>query len=185
MPMLIDELTRTKITPKAQPRMTKHVETPLIVCTQAEDKLREAMYREAFPDSNATGGPAQVLHELLQQPFSDLQLAVYRLAAPLCCRDWFAADVCLHGDLLEHLLDPSTGPAALCRWRHAVVLCLAHVAAEAHARQQAGEKDLASDATLSKQHDKLYRAAQGGAYGEARSGAQHDAAIPAVADVTG
>ena len=155
------------------------------VAVQAEDTLRQALYTEAFPSSNPAGGPAQVLHELLTQPFSELNLSAYRAAAPLCCRDWFAADVCLHDELLKHLLDPTSGPAALCRWRYAVVLCLAHVAGEAHARQQAGKADGGCDATLSKCYNDLDNAVKGGPFGEARSGLQHGDAVPAVAEATG
>lgn len=152
---------------------------------QGEDALRQALYLEAFSSSNAAAGPAQVLFELITQPFNDLNLAAYRAAAPLCCRDWFAADVCLHAELMKLLLDPAAGPAALCRWRYGVVLCLAHVAEEAHARQQGGQQDSGCDATLSNWYTELDKAVRAGPFGEGRASVQHDAAVPAVADTTG
>jgi hypothetical protein len=63
-----------------------------------------------------------------------LQIPAYRVAAALCCRDWFAADVCCHSDLSELLLDARRGTGAMCKWRFAVVLVIGHITKLAHER---------------------------------------------------
>eukprot|EP00798_Chlamydomonas_sp_ICE-L_P016619 gene16619-22866_t len=74
----------------------------------AEDKdLTLAIASKAVGSS-----PAAVLLSLLQQPFAELRIAVYRFLTALCFRTWFAAEACRCSPLIDHLLKRS-GPASL------------------------------------------------------------------------
>jgi hypothetical protein len=150
---------------------------------QAEEHVRDWLYQKALPNSDVAAGPAQVFAELLKHPFKDGQLAALRAAAPLCCRAWFAADVCLHSELYSWLLDPSRGRADLCKWRYGVVLTLARTAAEAYERQEASAAggDDALDATLASKAEQLQSAVRAGPYGAPGGAADAPEAIPIVA----
>jgi Proteasome non-ATPase 26S subunit len=146
---------------------------------QVEARLRDLLYTHALPSKDVAKGPAQVVYELLQQPFPDLQVAACRAATALCCRSWFAADVCLHQQMLDMLLDPSQGPADARKWRFGVVLALSAAAQKAVMQHSADE-----GATLQQSAPRLQMAVQAGPYGSTPIG-QHQDAIPDVADATG
>lgn len=153
---------------------------------QAEEHIREKVYSEAFPDREPARGPAQRMLELLQRPFVEVQVAACRALAPLCCRRWFAADVCLHGELLAFLLDAKQGTGTIRKWCFAVVLELERIAGQAAARIEQGNQDAGADAALAQHHTKLADAVAAGMYGELKARAFEGEAVPevAVADAT-
>jgi hypothetical protein len=153
---------------------------------QAEQKLREYVYAHALPEKDVALGPAQVLFERLQQPFEDQLIPAFRLAAALCCRSWFAADVCQHRGLLDLLLDPKKVSSAMCKWRFGVVLVLANMTASSDEHLRWGvQASPAFGGTLAKYKAQLAQAVQAGMYGTGGWARERVAAVPAVADVTG
>jgi hypothetical protein len=102
------------------------------------------------------------------------------MAAALCCRAWFAADVCRHAELSELLLDARRGSGAMCKWRFAVVLVLSHVTRLAR-ETQAGRKASGGagfDALLAEHASVWAEAVRKGPYG---AGVEQEAALPDVA----
>jgi hypothetical protein len=98
------------------------------------------------------------------------------MAAALCCRAWFAADVCRHSELSDLLLDTRQGTGAMCKWRFAVVLVLGEVtrlSQEAQAGRRAG-----FDALLAEHASVWAEAVRKGPYGV---GTEQEAALPDVA----
>ena len=155
------------------------------ICVQAEQHVREQIYNGAFPSREPARGPAQRMLELVQWPFADVQVAACRALAPMCCRAWLAADVCLHSELLAFLLDAKQGASAIRKWCFAVVLVLEGVAGQAAARVQEAKQTGGADATLAQHHAQLAEAVAAGAYGEVKAQAPQEDPVPQVADATG
>jgi hypothetical protein len=67
-----------------------------------------------------------------------VQVAVYRFCAALSSRPWFAHELCNHGKLFQHILDPTSASGKLCQWRYSTVLALCATAAAAASRVDGG-----------------------------------------------
>lgn len=128
---------------------------------------------------------AQHLHAppLLAHAAPRMQIPAYRLAAGLCCRSWFAADVCRHEELSALLSDPRQGSAAMCKWRFAVVLSLAKTTDAARSREAAGQQGAGVDAELAEHAAHWAEVQRAGPYGA--DGASQVEAVPDVAEQTG
>ncbi|KAL0018991.1 hypothetical protein WJX79_000081 [Trebouxia sp. C0005] len=96
-----------------------------VVSSAAEEALKAAVYDGAACSSHQ-GGPAHVLLAYLEQPFTDLRIAAYRLATALGLRAWGAGEMCLHPGLLHHLCNPKTETSRQgCQFRYACLQALA------------------------------------------------------------
>ncbi|DBA70859.1 TPA: hypothetical protein ACH3X2_011627 [Trebouxia sp. C0005] len=113
-----------------------------VVSSAAEEALKAAVYDGAACSSHQ-GGPAHVLLAYLEQPFTDLRIAAYRLATALGLRAWGAGEMCLHPGLLHHLCNPKTETSRQgCQFRYACLQALA-----ATTRSVLSASDTASDVT--------------------------------------
>ncbi len=76
--------------------------------------------------SSTTASPADVTLDLLENPFLELRVATYRALSALLQREWMAAAVCSHAELLARLLSPQSESGRQgCEWRYACVRALA------------------------------------------------------------
>eukprot|EP00898_Chlorokybus_atmophyticus_P006785 jgi/Chlat1/7107/Chrsp57S06789 len=83
----------------------------------AEETLCDAVYGACGAST-----PAAWFNKTLQQPFGDFRIAVYRLIYALAVRQWAAAEICHHAELLERILDASTETGQKASdWRFACV----------------------------------------------------------------
>lgn len=69
--------------------------------------MQAALYEGAGARSLGST-PLGVLWELLQQPFPETRMAVYRLLAGLCSRAWVAAGLLSNDGMVQHLCDPGS-----------------------------------------------------------------------------
>lgn len=96
-----------------------------VLMPTAEESLKTAIYDGAL-SGGRQGGPAQALLGFLEQPFTDLRVAAYRLTTALALRAWGAGEICLHQDLLPHLCNPKSETSRQgCEFRYACLQALA------------------------------------------------------------